>query len=200
MTSRIDELRNRLATAMLTVTAMLDGKIASNRANLERVSQSLADVQSIVLTVRNGDWEQSLSTTRLFELRDVIETVVRDLGLIASAAGTQLIVGTPDPAPEGCFALRGRPEQAYRAVEQAVRHLLRALPAATAVEITTPYAQVASVAVRPRDDPGMLAALLEIAAILEAYDGRAHAGEDGCLCLHVAAATVCPCAAAPACG
>lgn len=182
---------------MLSITAMLDGKLPPSRPNLERVSASLADIHAVVVTVRNGDWDHSNSAHKLFELREVAESVVRDLALTASAAEANLVLAA-EPEPPGCLALRGAPEEAYRALDRVLRHLLTATPKITQIELSTPSAQLVRLTIGG-DSPAVLEALPQSAALMESYGGSAHRDAAGNLCLHFEAAPICRCAALPPC-
>src|SRR5450755_3714203 len=118
MTTQIHELRNRLTTAVLTATAMLDGKMPPDKSNLQGLVRALEDVKSIIATVSKYDWDQTPADDQVVDVEELVRSVADELAMISSAGDVHLIVAGSDPRASRCDA-RGRGTGASRARERA---------------------------------------------------------------------------------
>jgi hypothetical protein len=193
VTTQIHELRNRLTTAVLTATAMLDGKLPPDKANLQWLVHALEDVKSIVAAVSKYDWIRTSTGDQVVDIHDLIGSVVDELALVSSAADVRLIPVEPQPEILGCRMLRGRSNAMHGAVEGALHALVGALPPKASIEITPRSAQIVILtATVPGDAEAASAHLAAIAPHLERHGGRAYlGGAPGEYCLHVPGKPVC---------
>lgn len=193
MTTHIHELRNRLTTAVLTATAMLDGKLPPDRTNLQGLVLALEDVKTIVATVSKYDWNKAPSGDQIVDVQDLIGAVVDELALVSSAADVRLIAADNESDSLCCRMLRGQSTAMHGAVEGAVHALLSVLPPKASVTVAARSAQVLTLTARvPGDASAAWAHLSEIAPHLESRGGRACLGsEPGEYCLYVPGKPVC---------
>lgn len=191
MASQIHELRNRLTTAALTATAMLDGKLPPEKRHLRELVNALADVTSIAATISKHDWGQSADDQ--VDVQEIIRSVAADLALAASAAGVRLIVA--EPVGIGCRMLRGPSSAIQGALEDAVHALVNALPAGSSIVIAPRGAGRITLTAAAGDDRPLEALYLyldEIAPYLESRGGRVHLGEEpGEYTLHLPGRPLC---------
>lgn len=195
----IHELRNRLTSAILSVNAMVDEKLAPTRTNLREVSRTLADVQAIIAHARSGDFDHG--SIRLVDLNDVARNVANGL-MMLSAAGDVTLTVTPVAADRrGCSALRADPIRVYRAFDEALGIVLAGTPPGSTIEIACPSAQTATLAIRS-EKKMQVDLTTQIAAHMEPHGGSAHRLGRGfsTYCLHFAGDPACECAAGPECG
>lgn len=194
----IHALRNRLTTAALTVTAMIDDKLPSTRANLQRVAQTLADMRAIVANVRGEDW--SAGNGSLVDLREITATVVRAMMMLSAAADVKLEI-VQSCTFHGCRAMQAEPIPIYRALDGALQMLLRAAPAGSTIQIEQSSTRSLNVRVRTPGDAPNRDLFDQIAQCLDAQGGSAHRlgpPEDG-YCLHFPGSPICECASSPPC-
>jgi signal transduction histidine kinase len=193
MTTHIHELRNRLTTAVLTATAMLDGKLPPDRTNLQGLVHALEDVKTIVATVSKYDWRKAPSGDQIVDVQDLIRSVVDELALVSSAADVRLIAAENDSDSFCCGMLRGHSTTMHGAVEGAVHALVGALPPKASVTIAPRSAQIVALRVyAPGDSTAAWAHLADIAPHLESRGGRAYlSGEPGEYYLQLPGKPVC---------
>jgi signal transduction histidine kinase len=192
MTTHIHELRNRLTTAVLTATAMLDGKLPPDRTNLQGLVHALEDVKTIVATVSKYDWSKTPSGDQIVDVQDVIRSVVDELALVSSAADVRLIARESDSDSFCCGMLRGPSTAMHGAVEGAVHALVSALPPKASITITARSAQVIVLSVYAPGDASAAAHLADVAPHLESRGGRAYLGrQPGEYCLDLPGKPVC---------
>ena len=86
MVTQIHTLRNTLAKALLMATAMVDGKLRPNKSNLQALAQTLDEVNAIVRRVPKYDLEEGGEHERLVDVRKMVDSVVRELELVSTAA------------------------------------------------------------------------------------------------------------------
>lgn len=194
----VHALRNRLTTAALTVTAMIDDKLPSTRANLQRVAQTLSEIRAIVAGIRSDEWGASADS--LVDLQVVADRVIRAMMMLSAAADVKIEIAA---APEfaGCRALHADPVPIYRALDGALQLLLRAAPAGSTIVVAQASTSSIRASVRTPNDGAMRDLLEPIAQCLAAQGGSAHplATERNGYCFHFPGAAVCGCAADPAC-
>jgi hypothetical protein len=194
MVTQIHTLRNRLTKALLTATAMVDGKIRPSRSNLEALAQTLDEVNAMVAAVPKYALEDGDGSDRLVDTRKMIASVVDELTLISAATGVGLTAEDSEPGERGCRILRGRSKAMYAALEGAAHVLMTALPKRSSIAIASRSAEILTLSVRLADaDPAIEAALLErIAPVVASYGGLVHAGDEpGLLCLHLPGERLC---------
>jgi hypothetical protein len=193
MTVQIHELRNRLTTAVLTATAMLDGKLPTDRSNLQGLVRALEDVKTIVSTVSKYDWDQTPPDDQVVDVDELVRSVADELAVVASAGDVRLIVGGTDPRMSPCGMLRGHALEMHEAVEEALHALLSALPPRSSVQILAGAGAVVRLSTTIPVDWQLAAAhLAAIAPALESRGGRVHLGaRPGEYCLHLPARAVC---------
>jgi hypothetical protein len=132
MVSQIHTLRNRLAAARLTAAAMLDGKLPPNPGNLRTLAQTLDEVNAIVASVPKYDLDGGAGDDPIVDVYDVIESVVEEFAMIASAVDVALVA---TKSPTGCRVLRGRPGAMSQALEDELQPLIMALPRGSTIAI-----------------------------------------------------------------
>jgi len=194
--TEIHELRNRLTTAILTVTAMIDGKMPSTRGNLQHVGQTLADIETIVAKGRDEDWG---GDDRFVDLAEIAARVIDAMMMLSAAANVNLILASPF---NGCRAFRADPRPIYRALDGAVQTLLRAAPAGSTLEIEQASAQSVNLVLHsPKDEAPGSDPFEPIRRCLETYGGHAVRLSDmkTGYCLQFPGVPACGCAVGPAC-
>jgi hypothetical protein len=193
MTAQIHELRNRLTTAVLTATAMLDGKMPPDKSNLQGLVRALEDVKSIIATVSKYDWDQTPADDQVVDVEELVRSVADELAMISSAGDVHLIVAGSDPRMSPCGMLRGRAVAMHEAVEQALHALVSALPPRSSISIAAGSGAVVRLTTTVRGDWQVATAhLAAIAPALESRGGRAHLGaKPGEYCLHLPGRPVC---------
>jgi hypothetical protein len=135
VTTQIHELRNRLTTAVLTATAMLDGKLPTDKSNLQGLVRALEDVKSIVATVSKYDWDQTPADDQVVDIEDLVRSVADELEVASSAGDVRLLVTGSDRRMSPCGILRGHALAMHEAVEEALHALLSALPPRSSIRI-----------------------------------------------------------------
>jgi hypothetical protein len=193
MTIQIHELRNRLTTAVLTATAMLDGKLPTDRSNLQGLVRALEDVKSIVSTVSKYDWDQTPADDQVVDVEELVRSVADELAVVASAGDVRLSVAGTDPRMSPCGMLRGHALEMHEAVEEALHALVSALPPRSAIQIAAGAGAVVRLTTAIPVDWQLAAAhLTAIAPALESRGGRVHLGSrPGEYCLHLPGRAVC---------
>jgi hypothetical protein len=193
MTTQIHELRNRLTTAVLTATAMLDGKLPTDKSNLQGLVRALEDVKSIVATVSKYDWDQTPAGDQVVDVEDLVRSVVDELAVVSSAGDVRLVVIGSDPRMKSCGVLRGHALDLHEAVEGAVHALVSALPPRSSIRVAAgPGAVVRLTTTIPVDWQLAAAHLSAIAPALESRGGRVHLGaQPGEYCLHLPGRPIC---------
>jgi hypothetical protein len=193
MTTQIHELRNRLTTAVLTATAMLDGKLPTDKSNLQGLVRALEDVKSIVATVSKYDWDQTPADEQVVDVEDLVRSVVDELAVVSSAGDVRLLVAGSDPRMSPCGMLRGHALEMHEAVEEAVQVLVGALPPRSSIRIAAGTGAVVRLTVAGLFDWQLAEAHLSaMAPALESRGGRVHPGsQPGEYCLHLPGRPVC---------
>jgi hypothetical protein len=193
MTTQVHELRNRLTTAVLTATAMLDGKLPTDKSNLQGLVRALEDVKTIVATVSKYDWDQTPAGEQVVDVEDLVRSVVDELAVVSSAGDVRLFVTASDPRMSPCGMLRGHALELHEAVEEAVHALVCALPSGSSIRVAAgPGAVVRLTTTIPVDWQLAAAHLTAIAPALESRGGRVHLGaQPGEYCLHLPGRPIC---------
>lgn len=193
MTIQIHELRNRLTSAVLTTTAMLDGKLPTDKSNLQGLLRALEDVKTIVSTVSKYDWDQTPADDQVVDIEELVRSVADELALVSSAGDVRLIVAGSDPRMSPCGMLRGHTLEMHEAVEEALHALVSALPPRSSIEIAAGAGAVVRLTTTIPVDWQLAAAhLTAIAPALESRGGRVHLGSrPGQYCLHLPGRPVC---------
>jgi hypothetical protein len=194
MATQIHTLRNRLAKAVLTATALVDGKLRPDMANLSALAEALGEVSALVAAVPKYALEDGTAGEHLVDTRKMIDSVITELALISDATGVELTAEQPEPGDAGCRVLRGRSTAIYAALEGAAHLLLTALPSRSSVTIASRSAGILTLTVRLADaDPAAEAALLErLASVVERHGALVHAlDEPEAWCLHLPGERLC---------
>jgi hypothetical protein len=193
MTAQIHELRNRLTTAVLTATAMLDGKLPTDKSNLQGLVRALEDVKSIVATVSKYDWDQTPADDQVVDVEDLVRSVVDELAVVSSAGDVRLVLLGSDPRLSPCGLLRGRALEMHEAVEEALQALVSALPPRSSIRIAAGSGAVVHLSVTIPVDWELAAAhLAAMAPALESRGGHVHLGtQPGEYYLHLPGRAVC---------
>ena len=126
----LHELRNRLATATLTVAAMIDGKLEATRRNLQHLGQTWADVEAIVRSARDGDWGHRVRLVELSELA----TLACDGAMVQAAAADVKLEVVP-ASLAACSAFRGDARAIVSKIDAALREAIADAPAHGAIEL-----------------------------------------------------------------
>jgi hypothetical protein len=191
--TQIHELRNRLTTAVLTATAMLDGKLPTDKSNLQGLVRALEDVKSIVATVSKYDWDQTPADDQVVDVDDLVRSVADELAVVSSAGDVRLLVTGSDPRMSPCGILRGHALEMHEAVEEAIGVLVGALPPRSSIRIAAGSGAVIRLTVVGQFDWQLAAAhLAAMAPALESRGGRVHpGGKPGEYCLHLPGRPVC---------
>jgi hypothetical protein len=192
MAALIHELRNQLTNAMLTATAMIDGKLATNVGNLRELERALANLDGLLATAGTYDFEPTASGS-IVDLREVIHTVADELAVVAGAADVSLVLLRGPDAD--CCAVRGPAGLLCAALDGAIRALVPQLPPGSSIALT-PAAGAAVLLELAVPSPGTTPSLAALAPTIEpplaARGGRLHAGRTpGQLCVHLPAETLC---------
>jgi hypothetical protein len=194
MATQIHTLRNRLAKAVLTATALVDGKLRPDKANLSALAQALGEVSALVATVPKYALEDGAAGDHLVDTRKLIDSVVSELALISDATGVALTAEPSEPGEARCRVLRGPSAAIYAALEGAAHLLLTMLPIRSSVAIAARSAETIMLTVRLADaDPATETALLErLAPVVERHGALVHALDaPGTLCLHLPGERLC---------
>lgn len=193
VTTQIHELRNRLTTAVLTATAMLDGKLPTDKSNLQGLVRALEDVKSIVATVSKYDWDQTPADDQVVDIEDLVRSVADELEVASSAGDVRLLVTGSDRRMSPCGILRGHALAMHEAVEEALHALLSALPPRSSIRIAAGSGAVVRLTATALGDWQLAAAHLDaMAPALESRGGRVHLGaKPGEYCLHLPGRPVC---------
>lgn len=133
MPTQIHALRNHLTSAVLTATAMLDGKLPADAGNLRGLVRTLEDIRAIVASVSKYDWDESTSQEQIVDVRALMDAVVDDLTFVASAGDLHLSVEETSAERTGCYHLRGRRDLMHAALEETARMLVSSLPAGSCI-------------------------------------------------------------------
>jgi hypothetical protein len=142
MVAQIHTLRNRLAAARLTASAMIDGKLPSDKGNLQALAHLLDEVDALVASVPKYDLEDGVASERVVDVQEMIEAVAAEVALVAAAVNVALVVVKPPRVEIGCRVLRGRTNAIHETLERALRGLLMALPEGAEIVIAPRSADV----------------------------------------------------------
>jgi hypothetical protein len=85
MATQIHTLRNRLAKAVLTATALVDGKLRPDKANLSALAQALGEVSALVATVPKYALEDGAAGDHLVDTRKLGERLCVDTEVCAQS-------------------------------------------------------------------------------------------------------------------
>jgi hypothetical protein len=193
MVAQIHVLRNLMTNALLTVNAMVDGKLPPDRRNLHELAQTLDDVSDLVANVSKYDLAYA-GDRRVIDVCDMVRSVVNDLALVSSATDVGLTAVEVNSDDIGCRALRGNWRNLHESFEGALRALLGILPPGATIAAAPRSAATITLTVSiPDQEPQSLATYLAaIAPPLERHRGQAHHGaKPGEYCLHLPGTSLC---------
>jgi len=170
------ELRSPLARLGVAVELARTGEDREGSLNrIQRESDRLNALVGGLLQVTRAEGDPTSMRSERVRLDQLLEAVVDDCSIEASAAGCSLSLVAPQPV-----TVEGDPELLRRAVENVVRNAIRHAPPATSVEITLSTRQARStIAVRdygPGVPPSALPHIFEPFYRVENDRGRSTGG------------------------